>query len=388
MSLQPVPRRQWAVRITLTLLCLWVLFCATRLLRPGATFSPDEANYIAMAHRLIETHTYSYWGNGPDAYVPPVYPLFLALCMKLFGSDDGGLQRIRLLQALLAMGAVLLTFRLGRDLTGRNRVGITACALVAFNLTYAAYSHLFLTETLYFFLMLLFFVVFLRSSRQGKPWLYLLSGFLCAATLLTRPLLLIAVPLLWIPHILDHRGKANLRSLLAPMGLFAAGFLILALPWWIRNLATLHRFIPLCTQSNPIFAGLAPDMTGYTDPGTLWGNLKLFFTLFFQHPADTLSWMTLGKFGVIFQTPPATATLKPITTLCKDVSTYVGLLGCAAALTRREHIWPVTVLLVYLAGSFLTVPTSRYALQYLPLLSIAAGYAIDLLFPRKSLQTQ
>lgn len=391
MSLQPISRRQWAVRITLLLICLFALgysvYFAETVGKYAAGYTPDESHYIAAARRLIETHTFSYWGEGPDAYVTPGFPVFLAVCMDLFGAGTEGLHRIKLLQALLSALTVFLTYLLGKQLTGRDSVGLMAAGLIAFNATYAAYSRLFLTETLYFFLMMLFFVVFHRSIRQDKPWPHLLSGILCAAACLTRPLLAVTIPFLWLPYLRAHR-KEPPKTWLLPMALFAAGALILFLPWWIRNLVTLKQFIPFCTQSNPFFAGLAPDpeALGLRDPNTLFGNLKLLLTLLLEHPFQTLYWLTFEKFSIIFQTTPATATWKAVTTLCKDLSVYLGLAGCAAALIRREHVWPVTVFLVYLVCIFLGVPTSRYALQYLPFLAIAASYAVTLLFspPEKS----
>ena len=49
-------------------------------------YSPDESHYIAMAQRLLTEGVYSYWGDGPDAYVSPGYPIFLTLCMAVAGA--------------------------------------------------------------------------------------------------------------------------------------------------------------------------------------------------------------------------------------------------------------------------------------------------------------
>lgn len=352
------------------------------------SYTPDEGNYIKMAQRLLSEHIYSFWGGSPDAYVSPGFPLFLAGCMKLFGTDLVGIHCVKLVQAVLASLTVVLTFVLGRQLTKRDSVGLIAAALIALNGYYPTYCRLLLTENLYLFTMMLFFVFFVYASRQEKKWLHFLAGVLFCVTVMVRPLVVIVGPFLYLPRIVKKRKQW--KEWLFPLLLFAGGFVLLALPWWIRNAVTLHRFIPLATQTNPIFAGLAPDVTELEDPGSMLGNLKLLFQLFFAHPLETAYWMTVGKFKIIFMNSPNTRKLQNLTVLVKDVTLYVGMLGCARALFTKEHVWQTVVFLVYLLSSFLFVPTSRYALQYFPFLAIFAGYAAARVFerPRAELQPE
>lgn len=70
-----------------------------------------------MAQRLLTEGYYSYWGGAPDAYVSPGYPIFLTLCMAVFGTDLQGIDAIKFVQAFLSAGTVFLTFFLGWRLT-------------------------------------------------------------------------------------------------------------------------------------------------------------------------------------------------------------------------------------------------------------------------------
>lgn len=146
--------------------------------RFSESYSPDEGHYIAMAQRLLTEGYYSYWGGAPDAYVSPGYPIFLTLCMAVFGTDLQGIDAIKFVQALLSAGTVFLTFFLGWRLTKKYSVGILGALLLSVNGIYAFYAKRLLTETFFCFTMMLFFAVFVLTWEKDRWWLYLLSGAL------------------------------------------------------------------------------------------------------------------------------------------------------------------------------------------------------------------
>lgn len=336
---------------------------------------PDEGRYIDMARRILTEHVYSYWGEGPDAYVSFGFPLFLAAGMAVFGTDLNGLLCIKVLQCLLAAATVFLTFLLGKLLTKRYSVGLIASAMIAFNPTYYLYTSRLLTETFYFFSMMLFFVVFLWAYQGEKLWRYALAGALFALTIMIRPLIVVTLPFLFLPSLVNNWKRW--RAFFTPVLLFLAGFVVVCLPWWIRNLVTLGQFIPLATQTNPIYAGLAPnpDAMGLTDPGSFMGNLKLLFQLILEDPVGTLHWMTFGKFNIFFMEQVA-MTPETISTFVQSFTVWLGLFGALRTLFTRRYWGPALVFWVYLAASFLFIPVQRYTLQYLPLMAIFAGYLL------------
>ena len=365
-----------AVALVCLLSFCYALYGAETVGKYSESYSPDAANYIATAKRLITDHTYSFWGKGPDAYVPPGYPLFLAAGMAVFGMDVRGLFCVKAVQCLLAAGTVCLTFVLGRLLTGRYSVGMAACLLVALNGSFYLYCRLMLTENLYFFTMMLFFVLAAAALRRDRLWLHVAAGAALGITVMVRPLVVVAAPFVYLPLIIERWGQV--RRILPPLACFAGGFVAVCLPWWIRNAVTLHAFIPLATQTNPIYAGLAQDVDalGLKDPGTFGGNLLLLFQLLREHFFSTVYWMTLGKFQVIFMGEVSDGRFVAFTTLVRDLTLYLGLLGGVRALFRKKSWGPALAFWVYLASSFLFVPTPRYALQYMPLLAVLAGWLI------------
>ena len=62
-----------------------------------------------------------------------------------------------------------------------------------------------------------------------------------------------------------------------------------------------------------------------------------------------------------------------ITTLVKDVTLYLGLLGAVRGLFSKQLRWFTAAFALYFLAIFLFVPTARYGLQYYPLLAVFAG---------------
>lgn len=367
------------LKIALVLcICLFsVLYCLVYVKYTGPleeSYSPDEGNYIAMARRLINDGVYSFWGEGPDAYVSPGFPLFLVVCMKIFGTDVYGILAIKIVQSLLTAGTVFLTFIFGYQLTKKYAVGVIAAVLIALNGSFCFLSRFLLTETLYYFTMMLFFVVLVYSFKKDKWWLHLISGVLLCVSVMVRPLIIIVAPFVYLPYIIEHRK--NLRKAALCVLAFAGGFVILAMPWWIRNIVTLDRFVFLATQTNPIYAGLAPDVAalGLTDPGSMIGNIKLLFKLLSDDFLGTVYWMTFGKFEIMFMNCTDVRVLEVLTAMLSQITVYVGLLGALLTLKLKKYRWTSIVFFVYFASSFMFVPTGRYGLQYLPFLAIFTGF--------------
>lgn len=340
----------------------------------------DEDHYIKMAKRILEDGEYSYWGEGSDAYVTPGFPMFLTGLFALFGTDLQGIHMVKIVQSLMMCLSTLLLFVLAYRLTKRYWASIIAAILLATHTVFHFYARRLLTETLFVFVMLLFFVAVVYAFEKEKGWLYFLTGILLCAAMLVRPLIVIVLPILLI--YLAVKNRKNWKGLLLKSGALLIGFVLLGLPWWIRNMITMDQFIFLATQTNPIFEGLAPSMAelGYEDPGTMFGNIKLFFKVLFDQPLDTLYWFTFGKFKNIFLTETLSFTFNDFTDFVNHFTVMVGLCGCVKGLFDNKLRWPIVLFLIYLLSMFAFIPVARYALAYLPFFAIGAGYLLDLVF--------
>ena len=378
-------RRRAGAFLGLALLCgLTLLYCLVNIFtidRFGTAYSPDEENYIDMARNLLEHGYYSYWGGEPDAYVSPGYPVFLTLCMALFGTDLQGIDCIKFVQAFLVCGTAALVFAQVWLLTKKYSMALIAAALQGFNGCYPYYSRRMLTEVLFAFLMMLFFVVFTLALQREKKWLHFLSGLLFCAAVFVRPLLIIVLPVLYLPLLV--KCWRQWKKIFLPLGLFLLGFVLLGLPWWIRNLVTLHKFVFLATQTNPLFYGIVkdPKALGLEDPHSLLGNILLFFQLLVQRPVETLRWILVEKFNTIFMAPGGDVQYLPtITDFVKLASLFLGLAGALRAFFSKKLVWAAIPFFLYFLAIFAFVPTARFALQYWPLLACFAGFAVGGLF--------
>lgn len=349
-------------------------------------YTPDEGHYIKMAQNLLSGKFYSYWGETADAYVTPGFPMFLVACMSVLGTGLKAIHTIKLIQAVIFGITVFLVFLLAFMLTKKYSVSIIAAALVCVNPMNHYYSRYLLTETLFVFTMMLFFVSAVYAWKKDKWFGYLFAGITLCVAVMVRPLLIVVLPVIVVIDICKKWGEW--RAFAFSSGLFIIGFVIVGLPWWIRNLVTMKQFILLATQTNPIYAGLAKNVEelGLTDPGTMFGNLKLLFTLLIKRPVQTIYWMTLGKFYNIFLIPCEWPYASVYANCINIFTVILGLSGCVRALFTKRLRVPTIIFFIYLLSAFMFIPVQRYSLAYLPVLAIGVGYLMYIVFNKNSIK--
>jgi 4-amino-4-deoxy-L-arabinose transferase-like glycosyltransferase len=212
---------------------------ATRVLEPTG----DSPEYVRLATNLVHGHSFSQDSVPrfkPDILRTPVYPLFLALPMTIFGSS---LVWPVLLQILLSLTVVWLTRQLGLELGLEPRSAALASLLVALSPNLIFYSVKLTTETL-FASLLLVTLLLINRFRALHGWQELLaSGACCGLLILTRPIaaffpLVIAVYLPWL-----GTGSRNRLVGIRNSCLFLACAAIVVAPWVIRNERVAGRYI-------------------------------------------------------------------------------------------------------------------------------------------------
>jgi 4-amino-4-deoxy-L-arabinose transferase-like glycosyltransferase len=183
----------------------------------------DSFEYIQPAVSLLS-------GQGFDLALrrPPVYSLFAAGSMAVLGQN---LAALALVQHLLGVLTVLLSYWLGRFLFGRF-VGVLAGILVALDSVLIIYEHYALSESFFTLVLLgacMLMVVALR--RHTTRW-YVLAGVALGLAVLTRPVaqaVLLAVPLALVAQ------RKTFRAAIKPTLLVLGGTAILLVPWMVRN---------------------------------------------------------------------------------------------------------------------------------------------------------
>lgn len=361
----------------------------------GSPYMHDEYNYINMVKNLLTNGTYGYWG-GSDAYVSPGYPLFMAVVMAIFGTGDVGILAIKIVQALLSAASIGLVFWLSYQITKTLWVGLIAALLLALYPPLILYSRYMLTETLYIFIFLVYFNLQLTAFRKKRGGWFMAAGATLAIAALIRPLAAAVLPIPFLYQYIVTKDPRERKAIISHFAVFVSGFIIVMMPWWIRNFAVLHEFIPFSTERNAFYAGVVPD------PNTLppsdnefVDGVKLLFQNLLQQPLDTIKWFTFGKFNQIFTSPsyglPANYNnLNSILYITHITIIFFGFWGTILGLFVRKYRMFSIFLLVYVSLSFLVIPVSRYALPYVPFLSIFAAIIIgnSFLYARAANQQQ
>lgn len=166
---------------------------------------------------------------------PPLYPLIVAAL---------GVNRplLLILNQLLAIMIIPLTYRLARGLRLSQELALLAALIVALDPTSIKYSGILLAEPLANWLLALAFVALLAlqrlESRSATLAWGLVAGGLIALSALTRP----AAYLLWIPlaaWIVGARWRLGLRGL-AALAIALPALLGMGL-WQRHNLATFNN---------------------------------------------------------------------------------------------------------------------------------------------------
>ncbi|AOQ25197.1 hypothetical protein MTAT_00050 [Moorella thermoacetica] len=353
---------------------------------PLKGFSSDAVNYDLMARQFLDKGFLGYMSSRPNAYITPGYPLFLALIYKLYGYAQGSpLQAVRVVQACLGTLTVVLLYLAGREVKN-TRVGLVAALLAAIYPTFVWAPTIPLTEVVYTFFFMLYFYLQLRYLRHPSPLGGVLTGLIFGLAILVRPA---AAPLIVVPFLYDFYRRKEWRSSLKGFLYTLGGFVAVMLPWWIRNLVTLHQFILLATQTwNPLLYGAFPYFTDMDKvPPIQSAQEALHFILrgFLRNPVLYLKWYTIGKWQVIFGNMWYGLDLSRYQYLrsvywVHNFITMVGWLGSFKAL-KEGRVGLVAIFIFLLTAiQLMFIPTVRYAFTIMPFLMLTTAWLMDLLF--------
>jgi len=223
--------------------------------RHAGRIEGDTLIYGSIAKNWLKYGIYGFT-LGPDIPRPtlirlPGYPLFLALCFRIFGFDH--YVAVMYLQCGIDLGTCVLISALSGRLFGPRsaKAALWLSALCPFTAIYAAAP---LTETLTLFTIALTFYSLERWQSAGAEfnrWLLTITLSM-AYSILLRPeqglLPAVVVPaMIWIVW---QKSKHHLSlSSLRPVVLSALCVVLPLAPWTIRNWHTFHVVQPLAPRS-------------------------------------------------------------------------------------------------------------------------------------------
>lgn len=256
-------QRKWIAYALLLITAFSFRFCVARFL---ANDSPGDGKvYAQMARNLLEQHVYSHDTEPP--YSPslirlPGYPLFIAAIYSVFGHYNN--TAVRIVQALLdtlTCGLVaLLAYFWEPDEKRKRKASIAAMALAAVCPFTAIYVGTILTETwaclLAVALCLLTTLAIKASTAKQFFGRWALAGFVGGLGVFFRPdsgLFVAAVGVVlvvtewfrpdWEYPITAWRFK--LKRVFVAGSVLSLAFILLLIPWTVRNWRTFHLFQPL-----------------------------------------------------------------------------------------------------------------------------------------------
>jgi len=206
----------------------------------------DALTYDALAVHLLSGQGYVLEPGGPPtATRGPVYPLFLAGIYWLFGHRY---LAVFVVQALVDVGTVALTYAVAWSLYRRRDVGLLAALAYTCYLPFALQVGQVMTETLFTALLLLgiyWFLLAVRSERKALALgLQIGAGVALGLAALTRPAALL-VPLVlaaFLPWLI--RGW---RRVAAQAAALLLTFILVLVPWTWWNWQVFHALVPTST---------------------------------------------------------------------------------------------------------------------------------------------
>ncbi|HEU5329625.1 MAG TPA: glycosyltransferase family 39 protein [Thermomicrobiales bacterium] len=230
------------IGVVLRLVALW--------LGPHPNWLGDEREYYSAAAILADGRGFTFIDQSVWVR-PPLYIVLLAALFRLFGT---GLAAIFVVQTLLGLGTIALTYALGLLFYERRAVARLAALFAALYLPFAVYARLLLSETVFTFLFLLAFVALTlharrRGTRARVGWPLVMAGGAFGAAILTRGIalpFLAAIPL-WLLTVRQDGRRLPLRVVAAQSALVIAIAVALIAPWTLRNALAYGRLIPVDT---------------------------------------------------------------------------------------------------------------------------------------------
>ncbi|MFH2035363.1 MAG: tetratricopeptide repeat protein [Candidatus Zixiibacteriota bacterium] len=202
----------------------------------------------------------NFWGD--TAYFRgPLYPYLLALFLKIGGDS---LFIARLFQILISAGSATVLYLLGMKLTNRT-IGIISAGAYTLYGTLMMYESMFLIPVLFNFLNILGIYLMISHRREFNIKKWLIIGIVFGLSAITRPNIMLIVPLFIIWIYFGFSDIKELKKRLMIPAIYLLGILIPVLSVTIRNYAVADEFILISSQGGVNFyIGNNPEAEGLT----------------------------------------------------------------------------------------------------------------------------
>lgn len=361
------------------------------------TLASDDLNYIESAVYLLKKNALVFHNyNEPTVFIMPGYPLFLAMIFRIFGYAIAGYQMVRVIQAIISCITILMVFKISVILFDM-KVALLSAFLTSFYIPNIITSGYLLTETLFtalLYILLYYSLVYSDSPSMGK---FAALGAMWAAAVMLRPTIAPYPGLLFFYMFVNKRNK--FKNLIKYGLVMAISFIVIFLPWWLRNYNEYGKFIPLAASSgNPMLQGTyvnyyqTPENVVYYKLGrnALETNetevkvAKMRIKEEFQKDFwGYLNWLTLGKtrffWGTVFYWRELFGIpIKYVTIFHYFLLTgFAGIILCMFNKFKySKYVLPVSLIFLFNIVHCVYMAFDRYAFPLMPLLTIFCAYFV------------
>ncbi|MGA2737894.1 MAG: glycosyltransferase family 39 protein [Bryobacteraceae bacterium] len=275
-------------------------------LRTGDLTGYDDAQYAHIAKDILRTGDWLVpHSNGEPALEnPPLLEWMEASLFAPFGFSDA---LARLPSALCGLGVILLVYWLARHLTGDSYTAILAMFVMATSFYFLKYTARGMTDVPFTFFVLC--AVCAWSRTADDPRWYLAAGACTALAQMTRSMMGLALPAVFVLDLIVNRRRPPLGYAIP-----ALGVAYLPLAAWYAYLIHLFGFWFLQVHSawlrNEVYGGLSPAWRRYTGAFEYawmlaksywpWLPAMLAGIAVVVHKRDRRLWLLLPWVAVIF----------------------------------------------------------------------------------------
>jgi 4-amino-4-deoxy-L-arabinose transferase-like glycosyltransferase len=243
---------------------LGLAFRAVAVVHPVADPADDSHAYYALAKSLYEEGSYGgkdFHSEATSDWSPGAPWLYAGLFVVTGGPREGS---IRILEALMGIGTILVVFFLGWRLGGRWPALLGALGVAIYPPFIHSVGEVMSEPPTMLSLpaaILAFLWAWDRTAgrsratadgdgdlaRRGIPWVWLLPGFLFGVTAMFRPEYTLVAGAFVVFAAARWAWEREWRLGTAAVGLMLLALLLPIVPWTIRNIVVLERLVPIST---------------------------------------------------------------------------------------------------------------------------------------------
>jgi hypothetical protein len=239
---------------------LGLVFRAVAVVHPVADPADDSHAYYALAKSLYTEGSYGgpeFHSEASSDWSPGAPWLYAGLFVVTGGPREG---TIRILEALMGVGTILLVFFLGWRLGGRWPALLAALGVAIYPPFIHSVGEI-MSEPPAMFSLPAAILSFLwawdrtAAARNRAPggaglkaaWVWLVPGFLFGCTAMFRPEYTLVAGAFVVFAAARWAWEREWRLGTAAVGLMLVALLLPIVPWTIRNFVVFERFVPIST---------------------------------------------------------------------------------------------------------------------------------------------